>query len=234
MKSFRNPSVAVSPLALAVAALCLTAMPADQNPRHLDIHWRINAQKAFDDAKRLQKPMLIVAAAGATPLALPAVLLTEAPSVAVGESARLLVHSGLADQEMVLEIFRHGAAAERRRLDSAAGLHLVEIPITPELRGGFGVRLSALRDHQLMTLESSIFVPWDDRRLQVEFALDPVVVFQPARAVDDGVDQVAVQARLAGGDPAAFDAQREFDAAAADARGHRSADTGLPRREFGG
>lgn len=112
----------------------------------------------------------IVAAAGSTPLALPAVMMTETGSVAVGGTARILVHSGLADQDLELAIFRAGAETERHRLSSADGLQLVEIPITRELRGGFGVRLTALRDHQMMLHEASVLVPWDDRRLAVEFS----------------------------------------------------------------
>lgn len=112
----------------------------------------------------------IVAAAGSTPLALPAVMMTETDSVPVGGTARILVHSGLADQDLELAVFRAGAETERRRLSSSDGLQLIEIPITPELRGGFGVRLTALRDHQMMLHEASVFVPWDDRRLAVEFS----------------------------------------------------------------
>ncbi len=97
-------------------------------------------------------------------------LLAEERSVPVGGAARLVVHSGLADQDLELEIHRSGVEVALRRLDSAAGLQVIEIPITAELRGGFGLRLTALRDHQLMRLESSVFVPWDDRELAVEFA----------------------------------------------------------------
>ncbi|MEE8138419.1 MAG: alpha-2-macroglobulin family protein [Thermoanaerobaculia bacterium] len=112
----------------------------------------------------------IVAEPRRTVLALPAVLLLEQSSVAVGGTARLLLHSGLPDQEMVLELFRDGRRLERRRLESAEGAQILEIPIGEEHRGGFGVRLSSLRDHQLMTFTGAIAVPWDDRKLEVEFA----------------------------------------------------------------
>ena len=113
---------------------------------------------------------LIVARGGKTPLALPLVLMPEESTVAVGETARFLVHSGLAEQEMVFEIVRGNRRLERRVLSSSEGAQLVEVPVDESLRGGFGVRLSALRDHQAMTSSESIRVPWDDRRLQVEFS----------------------------------------------------------------
>ena len=47
---------------------------------------------------------------------------------------------------------------------------MIEIPITEKHRGGFGVRLTVLRDHQLITLSQAVFVPWDDKELKVSFA----------------------------------------------------------------
>lgn len=113
---------------------------------------------------------VVVAAADGTPLALPAFLRLERNSVAVGETARLFVHSALPDQEMVLEFFRDGRRTERRAIVPGQGDGVIEIPIGPEHRGGFGVSLTLLRDHQLIRRTANLFVPWDDRRLKVEFA----------------------------------------------------------------
>ncbi len=113
---------------------------------------------------------LVVAATGAAPLALPALLVAEHPAVPVGGAIRLLVHSGLERQEMVLEVLRGGERIERRRLDSSAGPRIVDIPVTAAHRGGLGVRLTLVRDHQQMTLTDSVFVPWDDRQLELSFA----------------------------------------------------------------
>jgi uncharacterized protein YfaS (alpha-2-macroglobulin family) len=112
----------------------------------------------------------LVAGRRATPVALPALLEVERASVPVGETARLLVRSALRDQELVLEIHRDGRRTERRVLHSRRDVELVEIPISEDLRGGFGVTLTTLRDHQLMRQQASVFVPWDDRQLEVAFA----------------------------------------------------------------
>ncbi|TNF83728.1 MAG: hypothetical protein EP299_00935 [Acidobacteria bacterium] len=113
---------------------------------------------------------IVVAKEGQAPLALPALLMVERSSVPVGESARLLVQSGLSGQDLLLEIYRGGQRVESRRLDSDQGTHLIEIPIGREQRGGFGVRLTGVRDHQLMSLTGTVFVPWDDRELRLEFS----------------------------------------------------------------
>ena len=69
--------------------------------------------------------------------------------MAVGETARLFVFTGLEAQEMVLEIYRDGRRVERREI-GAGRSGLIEIPITAADRGGFGVTLTLVRDHQLM------------------------------------------------------------------------------------
>ncbi len=123
----------------------------------------------FGATYRTRKEFL-VAGRRATPVALPALLEVERTSVPVGGTARLLVRSALRDQEMVLETFRDGRRTSRRVLHSGRDVELIEIPVTEELRGGFGVSLTTLRDHQLMRSTASVFVPWDDRQLQVSFA----------------------------------------------------------------
>ena len=122
----------------------------------------------FENAKEI-----VVAASAASasrvPLHLPLVFLAESTSVPVGGVARFFTHSGLEDQEMVLEIFRRGLRIEQRRLTSGTP-RLIEIPIGTEHRGGFSIKLSGLRDHQLLSQHRDVFVPWDDRKLQLEFA----------------------------------------------------------------
>lgn len=111
----------------------------------------------------------VVAADGEVPVALPALLLTERASVPVGEPIRLLVHSALIEQELVLELFRDGQRLERRFLSSNAGGRILELPVDASLRGGLGVRLTGLRDHQLMEFGETVFVPWQDRELEIGF-----------------------------------------------------------------
>ncbi|MFV2073872.1 MAG: alpha-2-macroglobulin family protein, partial [Thermoanaerobaculales bacterium] len=112
---------------------------------------------------------LVVAGERRTPLALPALLRFERSSVAVGERARLLVFTGFKAQDMVLEIYRDGRRIERREI-GAGRSGVIEFPITSAERGGFGVTLTLVRDHQLIRRSARVFVPWDDRRLDLEFA----------------------------------------------------------------
>lgn len=101
---------------------------------------------------------------------LPLLLVADQGTVLVGQTARLLLHSGWADQFLLFETFRGGELHEKRWLQAGRDDGVVEIPITEELRGGFGVRASALRDHQFITAEANVFVPWDNKQLDLSFA----------------------------------------------------------------
>jgi uncharacterized protein YfaS (alpha-2-macroglobulin family) len=105
-----------------------------------------------------------------TDLAVPAYLGLENTSVRVGGTARLLVASGLSDQVLFFDVYSAGRRVERRELKSGQSASLIEIPVAEKDRGGFSVKLSALRDHQWMSLTQTVFVPWDDKQLQVSFA----------------------------------------------------------------
>ncbi len=101
---------------------------------------------------------------------LPLLLVSETASVPVGGTARLLLHSGFAGQPMLFETFKGGEPWERRWLEAGKDGGLLEIPVTEDLRGGFGARVTLLRDHQLISEEANIFVPWDNKELALSFS----------------------------------------------------------------
>ncbi|MCM3874919.1 MAG: MG2 domain-containing protein [Thermoanaerobaculia bacterium] len=111
----------------------------------------------------------LVAGGKAAP-ALPIVLLAESSSVKVGGVARFLVASGFRDQTLFLDVARAGKPIERRVLKAGSEPVVVERAISEEDRGGLGVTLTVLRDHQFLQQTQSVFVPWDDRELKVSFA----------------------------------------------------------------
>ena len=113
---------------------------------------------------------IVVAGRAQTPLPLPALLLAERGSLQVGETARLLAVSGFADGHVVVDVERNGERVARHELRPGRDRALLEIPVTEALRGGFGVTLTTVRDHQVVTLTQHVFVPWDDRQMKLDFA----------------------------------------------------------------
>ena len=103
-------------------------------------------------------------------IALPALLRVESPTVRVGGTARLLAHSGIPGQTLYLETYRGGRLVARRRLQAGRGPSVIELPVRRADRGGFAVKLLAVRGHELIDLAATVQVPWDDRALEVSFS----------------------------------------------------------------
>lgn len=145
-----------------LAKLALGALPAGA--------WRVRYATVDDFGSKYEtsRDFLVAGAQAAPPL--PLALLVESGSVKVGGTVRLLAASGLPDQEMLLERFRDGKLLSRSVVVAGKGRTVVELPVTEEDRGGFGVTLTALRDHQWMSQSAAVYVPWDDKELKLEFA----------------------------------------------------------------
>ncbi|HOW86830.1 MAG TPA: alpha-2-macroglobulin family protein [Candidatus Aminicenantes bacterium] len=101
---------------------------------------------------------------------LPLVLRAEKSSVTVGGTVRFLVDGGWTGQPMLYETFKGGEVWERRWIEAGKDGGVIEIPVVEGLRGGFGARLAALRDHQFMSEETSVYVPWDNKELGLSFS----------------------------------------------------------------
>jgi len=93
----------------------------------------------------------------------------ESTSVQAGGTARVLAATGLKDQTLWLEVYSAQKLIERRTLTPDSPL-LQEIAIGSELRGGIALKLVGLRDYQSLDQDASIYVPWDDRALSLEFS----------------------------------------------------------------
>jgi alpha-2-macroglobulin len=132
--------------------------------------YRLIYETADDFGAKSEMKKDFIVTAPSMKLPLPAMLSIENASVKVGETTRVLVHSGLKDQLMVFEIYRNGKRIQRKEMISGKDPSIVEIPITEEDRGGLGISLALLRDNQFVQLQSSLFVPWDNKELKVEFS----------------------------------------------------------------
>lgn len=132
--------------------------------------YRLRYRTVDDEGAELATQHELIVAARKTPLSLPAILAPRQSSVRAGEKLQVLAHSGLANQPMRLEVFRSGERISQRTLRSGSQPSLIELPVTDKDRGGFVIRLTTVTDWQLVQLERSVFVPWDDKELKVEFA----------------------------------------------------------------
>jgi uncharacterized protein YfaS (alpha-2-macroglobulin family) len=132
--------------------------------------WRLEYTTTDAFGAKYQTSKDFIVAGERTQTALPGCLLVERSTVRVGGIARVLVTSGLPEQTLLLDIFHGGNHDKRSILTSGRDPVLLEIPVTEKDRGGFALSLTLVRDHQIVRLEQSVFVPWDNKDLKVDFS----------------------------------------------------------------
>jgi alpha-2-macroglobulin len=113
---------------------------------------------------------VFVVAGKKTSLALPVYAEVERSSVKVGKKAQIHVFSGFPGQRIYLDTYRHNKRVRRQTLIGKKSPTLIEIPVREKDRGGFGIAVTAVRDHQLMRFQRSVYVPWDNKSLKVSFS----------------------------------------------------------------
>ena len=129
--------------------------------------YRLHYTTEDDSGARFETSRELVVEGG--PLALAAFLGIAKSTVEVGDTAKILVRSGLRDQPFELAVYRDRRLVRRYALRSGGKTTRLNLPIGREDRGGLSLRLELLRDHQRIVLDDAIDVPWSDRRLAVEF-----------------------------------------------------------------
>ncbi|RLB53763.1 MAG: hypothetical protein DRI34_12970 [Deltaproteobacteria bacterium] len=129
---------------------------------------RYRTRDAFGKEFSTQRE-LVVAGEGLE-LKLPLYFAQELGTVKVGDRARFLVHSGLPGQVLVVEFWRDGRRTERRLLRAGRDSGLIELPVGEGDRGGYGITVFAVRDHQYLVNQGNVMVPWDNHELKVSFA----------------------------------------------------------------
>jgi hypothetical protein len=112
----------------------------------------------------------LVAGPGTIPLPMPQILIPEKHVVHVGDTLRVLAHSGYPGHAMRLQVHKNEKFLWEEFLTAGEDPSLLEIPVTEEMRGGFKIWLDGLRDFVDMERDLTIRVPWDNKKLQVELS----------------------------------------------------------------
>jgi uncharacterized protein YfaS (alpha-2-macroglobulin family) len=132
--------------------------------------YRLIYETIDDFGAKCEMERNFIVASPSLKLPLPAALSLENSSVNVGGTARILVHSGIKDQLVVLQIYRDGKCIRREERHSGENPSVMELPIAERDRGGLGVTMTLVSDNQFVELQSSLMVPWDNQQLKVEFS----------------------------------------------------------------
>ena len=161
--------------------------------------YRVHYETEDDFGERLEvaREIVVLGSAGrGVPVA--AILGVDRRSASVGDTLQVAADTGLSDQPLTLELFQAGRRIELLQVGAAAGARILEIPIEHRHRGGFSLALTAVRDHQLVRLTESVFVPWDDKELVIEFSTFRDLL-RPGQKETWSVTVTAGEQRLASG-----------------------------------
>jgi uncharacterized protein YfaS (alpha-2-macroglobulin family) len=131
--------------------------------------YRLRYQTTDEFGEKAEAWREFIVAGPKTPVAAPLVVQLERSSVRVGETARLLIASGLPEQPLLLDLFRDGVLRERRALNASSAA-VVELPVSEAERGGLGIVVWMVRDHQYLSEHLSLSVPWDNKELHLSFS----------------------------------------------------------------
>lgn len=123
---------------------------------------------AFGETFRAEKDFVVGAKKGEVNL--PLLVLAEKKSYSVGETAKVFVHSGLANQKLIAETYRAGRRIRAQVIDPSKDGSILEIPVAKADRGGITLVVTGMRDHQSLFSQADLLVPWADRELKVEFS----------------------------------------------------------------
>jgi uncharacterized protein YfaS (alpha-2-macroglobulin family) len=102
--------------------------------------------------------------------ALPGLLLINKTEAKVGEEVSIWAPTGLKNQTLILDVFQDGIVTETRRLNSTKDNLLIGWKVTEEQRGGVGFVLRLINDYQSLIFSQNIFVPWDNKELNLEYS----------------------------------------------------------------
>jgi uncharacterized protein YfaS (alpha-2-macroglobulin family) len=116
-----------------------------------------------------QNKILVVARSTqeAVPVSAATVTLVEKDEYEVGETARFIIGSGLADGIYHIELWVGQHFLQHVFFDNQRPVQMVEIPVTGRMKGGFSLRWFGVKDFDIHNGEATVAVPWKEKKLTV-------------------------------------------------------------------
>ncbi|MDD5091006.1 MAG: alpha-2-macroglobulin family protein, partial [Candidatus Wallbacteria bacterium] len=100
----------------------------------------------------------------------PEFLCLKSPVVKVGEELELFWATGYETGQAFIEIERDGKTLSRFWTDGNRNARYFRYPVTEQLRGGFTLHCSFIRENRAYIFQREISVPWDNKNLELSFA----------------------------------------------------------------
>jgi uncharacterized protein YfaS (alpha-2-macroglobulin family) len=105
--------------------------------------------------------------AGKFSITVPSYFVEKSAVVEVGDTFRALWGTGYESGRAFVEVFQNGRALKRYWTDAQKTQCLIDYTVTEQLRGGFTVITTSVRENRLYSNRTDVSVPWSNKKLDV-------------------------------------------------------------------
>ncbi|MDE2657799.1 MAG: MG2 domain-containing protein, partial [Verrucomicrobiota bacterium] len=130
----------------------------------------------LETSDRLGKPVkailllrVVDPAAEHLTIRLPQIVMSEKQSLEPGETLRLFWGTGYDVGRAFIEVEHRHKIVQRFWTKPALTQRLLEVPVTEEMRGGFTVHVTQVRENRMLQQTQRINVPWSNMKLKVKW-----------------------------------------------------------------
>ncbi|MEC8989529.1 MAG: MG2 domain-containing protein, partial [Verrucomicrobiota bacterium] len=130
----------------------------------------------FETTDRLGKPVkailplrVVDPTAEHLTIRLPQIVMSKKQSLEPGETLRLFWGTGYEIGRTFIEVEHRHKIIQRFWTKPALTQRLLEVPVTEEMRGGFTVHVTQVRENRMLQQTQRISVPWSNMKLKVQW-----------------------------------------------------------------
>ena len=130
----------------------------------------------LETSDRLGKPVkailllrVVNPAAEHLTIRLPQIVMSEKQSLEPGETLQLFWGTGYDVGRAFIEVEHRNKIVQRFWTKPALTQRLLEVPVTEEMRGGFTVHVTQVRENRMLQQTQRINVPWSNMKLKVKW-----------------------------------------------------------------
>jgi uncharacterized protein YfaS (alpha-2-macroglobulin family) len=130
----------------------------------------VETKDKFDKAVTAKAQLQVLnPAADRLNIKLPSVVTSPKWSVEPGETFTLLWGSGYDAARAFVEVEHRGQVTQAFWTDPAKTQHVLKVPVTEAMRGGFTVRVSQVRENRAYLTSHTVDVPWSNKNLTLKW-----------------------------------------------------------------
>ncbi|MGC9042907.1 MAG: alpha-2-macroglobulin family protein [Myxococcota bacterium] len=131
--------------------------------------YKLYYETVDDFGEKYETQKTFIVADSSSRFNLPLIFYAQKNNYRVGEKARFLTISGLKDTVIYISRYQSGKTDKEEIVDTSLGSPIYEFKIEEYMRGGIVMTASLYNDYQVIQLNESISVPWDNKELKIEF-----------------------------------------------------------------